>query len=320
MPASSAGCTSTGTDLARQHGVEGYYVRVAEPDQADAASPCDGFVPIKNRPPDQAFTRGASVVSPDALAFVRFGLRAADDPRILNTVKVIDALLRVETPPGPAWHRYPGDGYGEHDDGGPFDGNGIGRAWPLLTGERAHYELAAGRLPEAARLAAVLEAFGGAGGLLPEQVWDTADIPDRELFCGQASGSAMPLVWAHAEYLKLCRSLREGRIFDQPTQTVRRYLVEQVGGDRTIWRFNNKVSTISPGTTLRVETLDPAVVRWSDDGWHTVHDTPTRDTTLGVHLVDLPTTGLCAGARVAFTLQWPFQDRWEGVDFEVRVR
>ena len=135
----------TGTELASQHDVDGYYVRVAEPDQADAASPRDGFVPIKNRPPDQSSARGSSMVSLDALAFVRFGLRAADDPRMINTLKVIDATLKVDTPRGPAWHRYQGDGYGEHVDGAPFDGTGIGRAWPLLTGERAHYELAAGR-------------------------------------------------------------------------------------------------------------------------------------------------------------------------------
>lgn len=83
-------------------------------------------------------------MSPDALALVRFGLRAADDPRILNTVRVIDALLKVDLPAGPCWHRYNDDGYGEHEDGRPFDGTGVGRAWPLLTGERAHYELAAG--------------------------------------------------------------------------------------------------------------------------------------------------------------------------------
>ena len=117
--------------------------------------------------------RASSMVSPDALAFVRFGLRAPDDPRIANTVKVIDATLRVETPRGPAWHRYQGDGYGEHADGRPFDGTGIGRAWPLLTGERAHFELAAGRREVAEQLAQTLEAFAGESGLLPEQVWDT---------------------------------------------------------------------------------------------------------------------------------------------------
>jgi glucoamylase len=308
-----------GTELARQHGVDGYYVRVAEPDRADAASPCDGFVPIKNRPPDQSAARASSMVSPDALALVRFGLRAADDPRMLSTVKVIDATLRVETPCGPAWHRYQGDGYGEHADGGPFDGTGIGRAWPLLTAERAHYELAAGRKAVATELARALEAFAGDSGLLPEQVWDAADIPERELFLGHPSGSAMPLVWAHAEYLKLCRSLQDGRVFDRPPQTVQRYLVDKMTSHRVIWRFNNKVRTMPPGATLRVETLAPAVVHWSDDDWQTAQDVATRDSTLGVHVVDLPTMSLSAGACVALTFHWSDGDRWEGVNFEVRV-
>ena len=99
------------------------------------------------------------MVSLDALAFVRFGLRAPDDPRIVNTVKVVDATLKVDTPRGPVWHRYQGDGYGEHADGGPFDGTGVGRAWPLLTGERAHYELAAGRRDVAEATRARMEAW-----------------------------------------------------------------------------------------------------------------------------------------------------------------
>jgi len=307
------------TDLARRHGVDGYYVRVGEPDRADAASPRDGFVPIKNRPPDQSSARATALVSLDALAFVRFGLRAADDPRIVSTLKVIDATLKVDTPLGPAWHRYEGDGYGEHADGRPFDGTGVGRAWPLLTGERAHYELAAGRKDVADGLALALERFAGESGLLPEQVWDTADIPERDLFFGLASGSARPLVWAHAEYLKLCRSLRDGEVFDRPLQTVQRYLVDKVTSSRVIWRFNNKIRAIPIGATLRVETLAAAVVHWSVDGWRTVHDSPTRDTTLGVHLVDLPTAGLPTDAWVDLTFYWPQAAQWEGVDFRVGV-
>jgi len=307
------------TELARQHGVDGYYVRVGEPDRADAASPRDGFVPIKNRPPDQSSARATALVSLDALAFVRFGLRAADDPRIVSTLKVIDATLKVDTPLGPAWHRYEGDGYGEHADGRPFDGTGVGRAWPLLTGERAHYELAAGRKDVADGLAQALERFAGESGLLPEQVWDTADIPERDLAFGLASGSARPLVWAHAEYLKLCRSLRDGEVFDRPLQTVQRYLVDKVTSSRVIWRFNNKIRALPTGTTLRVETLAAAVVHWSVDGWRTVHDTATHDTTLGVHLVDLPTAGLPMGAWVDLTFYWPQVAKWEGVDFRVGV-
>jgi hypothetical protein len=181
------------------------------------------------------------MVSLDALAFVRFGLRAPDDPRIVNTVKVIDATLKVETPRGAAWHRYQGDGYGEHPDGEPFDGRGMGRAWPLLTGERGHYELAAGRTDAAGRLAEAM-------GRLRVRV---VSFPNR---CG-----IVPI------------SL----------------------------------------TALRVETLAPAIVPWSADGWSTAHDTATRDTTLGVHVADLDTRHLRQGDRVDLPSYWPEADRWE---------
>ena len=167
------------------------------------------------------------LISPDSLALVRFGLRAPDDPRILNTVRVIDARLKANLPQGPCWYRYNGDGYGEHEDGSPFDGTGIGRPWPLLAGERAHYELAAGRPQAAEDLLKVMELSTEGGRLIPEQVWDADDIPALELFRGKPTGSACPLVWAHSEYVKLRRSLRDGKIFDQPPQTVQRYQVEK---------------------------------------------------------------------------------------------
>jgi glucoamylase len=164
-----------------------------------------------------------------------------------------------------------------------------------------------------------MEAVAGESGLLPEQVWDSADIPERELFNGHASGSAMPLVWAHAEYLKLCRSLRDGEIFDRPPQTVQRYLLKKTTSPHISWRFNNKVRTMPAGRILRVETLAPAVVHWSADDWRTAHDTPTGDTTLGVHVADLHTMNLCAGDRVNLTFYWPDVDRWEGADFLVCI-
>jgi glucoamylase len=307
------------TDLAHEMGVEGYYVRIAPPEVGEAASPASGFVPIKNRPPAEMRQPATDIVSPDSLALVRFGLRAADDPRLVNTVQVIDAMLKVDTPSGPAWHRYDDDGYGEHADGSAFDGTGIGRAWPLLTGERAHYELAAGRRAEAVRLLHALEAFANDGGLIPEQVWDAEDIPKKELYYGRPSGSAMPLVWAHAEYVKLRRSLRDGVVFDMPAQTVQRYLKHRTGSPRAIWRFNHKCQTMPVGKTLRVEVRDAAIIHWSSDGWQTSHDAKTKDTGLGIHLVDLPTDDLSAGRGLTFTLYWPTEDRWEGTNFEVRI-
>ncbi len=308
-------------DLARQIGVEGYYVRIAPDVDGDgAASPLQGFVPIKNRTPDQSTVRAAQVISPDSLALVRFGLRAPDDPRILNTIKVVDALLRAKLPQGPCWYRYNGDGYGEHEDGSPFNGTGIGRPWPLLAGERAHYEIAAGRPEFADALLRVLEGSpAGASRLIPEQVWDSPDIPDLELFLGKPSGSACPLVWAHSEYIKLRRSLRDGRVFDQPPQTVQRYQVEKRRCEFFLWIFNNKVRSMPCGKTLRIALLSPATIHWSSDGWQTTFDTHTRDTTLGVHVADLQTDKLPVSHQIVFTLRWDADNRWEGVDFKVTV-
>lgn len=307
----------TETELARQVGVDGYYVRIAPPEVADAASPVSGFVPIKNRPPGQNCDAAAHMISPDALSLVRFGLRSAADPRIVNTVKMIDAILKFDTAHGPAWRRYNGDGYGEHADGRPFDGTGIGRPWPLLTGERAHFEIAAGRLAQAEALKVALSKFANAGGLLPEQIWDAADLPEKELRNGEPSGSAMPLVWAHSEYIKLCRSLADGCVYDMPAQTKERYQVRKMGSAHGIWRFNHKCRSVAVGKLLRVELLQPAVVHWSCDGWTTLADTATRDTGIGVHLADLPTAELPPGARVDFTFHWLDPARWEGTDFAV---
>lgn len=308
-----------GSSSGDEAGVEGYYVRIAPPDTAGAASPKDGYVPIKNRAPADTDRPAKAIVSPDALALVRFGLRAADDPRILDTVKVIDAQLRCELPQGPLWYRYNGDGYGEHADGAPFDGTGQGRPWPLLVGERAHYELAAGRKDKAASLLATFEGSAGPGGLLPEQVWDGPDMPERELRHGGPSGSAKPLVWAHSEHIKLLRSLRDGAVFDMPPQGVKRYIEGRTVSRLRAWRFNHKIRTIPAGKALRIEVLARAVVHWSSDNWATVHDTGTAANLFGIHLAELPVADAAPGNSIVFTFFWSDASRWENVDFSVGI-
>ena len=309
----------TGTDWCRDYQVQGYYVRIAPIEFEDGTVRFQKSVPVKNVAPAQAESPACHLVSPDALALVRFGLRKADDPRIVDTLKVVDALLKTETPSGPVWHRYNGDGYGEHADGQPFDGTGIGRAWPLLTGERAHFELAAGHHAEARRLLDTLESFAGSEGLLPEQIWDAPDLPERELFFGRPSGSAMPLVWAHAEHLKLLRSLHDGRLFDLPPQTIQRYLVNKIESPYQIWRFNHKIRSVAAGNILRIETLSPAVIHWSADDWTTSLDNATHDTGLALHVADLATASLAAGGQVKFTIRWLETGRWAGADFMVSI-
>jgi glucoamylase len=307
------------TELARRVGVDGYYVRIAPKDLLEHNGPADCEVEIKNHPGGVQAFPASEIVSVDALALVRFGLRAADDSRILNTIKVIDAMLKTETATGPVWHRYTHDGYGETEDGGPFINAGIGRGWPLLAGERAHYEIAAGRLDDAKFLLGVMGTQTSPGGMLPEQVWDAADIPHRELFNGHPSGSGMPLVWAHAEYLKLVRSLADGHVFDTPPGPVQRYIQDQTGSPLIIWRFNHQVRAVPHGKTLRIETLAPAQVRWSADEWKSDAEEVTRDTGLGIYFVDLPSSKLAPDSAVCFTFYWPEAERWEGRNFEVKI-
>ncbi len=303
------------TSLAATVGVAGYYVRIGSADVDAAATPAAGWIPIKNRPPDQTEVPADHIVSPDALALVRFGLRAAGDRRIVDTVAVIDHLLAVELPAGPVWRRYPGDGYGEHADGSPFDGTGIGRPWPLLTGERAHFELAAGRPERAGELADAMAGFAE-HGLLPEQVWDAPDIAEMELFKGRPSGSAMPLVWAHSEYLKLRRSIDLGAVFDMPPQTASRYLgTNSPTCAIAIWKTNHKIRQIARGRNLRIELPAPAVVRWSNDRWATSSDAATNPSKLGSHFVDLtPDPG---ATDIVFSIQW--DGGWDGSDYLVAI-
>jgi glucoamylase len=308
----------TDTPVARGNGVEGYYVRIA-PRTPSAASADPRLVLVRNRPDAEAHMRYDEMISPDVLSLVWLGLRAPDDSRILNTIHVIDRMLRTDTRNGPVWHRYNADGYGEHEDGSAFDGTGIGRGWPLLAGERGHYEVANHRPNEARRLLETMRAQAGNGGLIPEQIWDAQDIPARELYNGCPSGSAMPLVWAHAEYVKLVRSLQDGRVFDTPPQTVQRYITDNQSSPYAVWRFNNKARTLVAGKTLRIETRAPTVVHWSSDGWKTTVDSKSRDTTVGIWVTDLPTASLREGATVQFTLYWPEADRWEGCDYTVNV-
>lgn len=309
---------ATDTELSRQLGIDGYYMRIGSA-TGDGLSSARGLIPIRNRADVNEMLEAGMLVSPDALAFVRFGLRAADDIKMVNTVAAIDAVLRRDLPAGPYWYRYNDDGYGEQPDGSPFDGAGIGRLWPLLTGERAHYEIAAGRLAEAERLLATMEASASPGGLLPEQIWDGEDIPERELFLGQPSGSAMPLVWAHAEHIKLLRSLRDGAVFDMPPQTFHRYVKNRPPPAPIVWRRASPIGRIDVGRVLRLEFMEPARVHWSKDEWSTTTDTIASDTGLQTYLCDLPTRDLQPGSSVRFTIFWLARDCWDSADFAVAV-
>ena len=119
---SRAGSTSPAPTWPAASGSRAITLRSIPPELDEGLDPAsDGGDAQGADPPAKGDVPITEVVSPDALALVRFGLRAPDDPRIVDTVKVIDAVLKVETPARPVWHRYNGDGYGEHADGSPYD-------------------------------------------------------------------------------------------------------------------------------------------------------------------------------------------------------
>lgn len=286
----------TGTELAARWGVNSYYVRIA-PSQVLEQGPTalQQPIPLHNRG-DGAEVPAGEAIGTDFLQLVRFGLRQADDPLILQTIAVVDKLLKVDTPAGPVWRRYTGDGYGEHDDGSPYDGTGRGRPWPLLSGERGHYELVAGRDP-----LPYLQAMSGTSsrlGLIPEQVWDGSPIPARELEFGHPSGSARPLAWAHAEFAKLVVSRQLGRPVDRPAAVWQRYQGRRPAMSRAFWFPHAPIGEIPQGSRLVVALPWPALIRWGAEDGRAASEAATVDTGLGFHAAELASADVAAGRHI----------------------
>ena len=309
-----------GTPLAKEHGVSGYYMRATPPEMIEEREVGNLRVLMPNHHFGGKHRKAIDIVSPDALALVRFGLRRADDPRILNTVRVIDATLRRETKTGPGWVRSTYDGYGEKADGSPFKKTGIGRVWPLLAGERAHYELALGNHDQALELLRTMSRQTSPAGMIPEQVWDADDIPERFLFNGHPAGSGMPLVWAHSEYIKLLRSLHANAVWDMPSQTVERYLKSNHSANFQIWTTTQRRGWLAAGKNLRVDLNGPAHVEWTADGKSLT--VSTNETGFGLHCAMLPLHTVASAKEVAVSLT-PLHkdsDTLKPESFVIRIR
>jgi glucoamylase len=236
---------------------------------------------------------------------------------IQDTLRVIDAVLKVETPHGPCWHRYNHDGFGQRDDGSSYAYWGVGRVWPLLTGERGHYELAAGGDPELYH--DTMAKFSHGVGLLPEQVWDAPSLPMKHIEFGGPTGAAIPLMWAHAEYLKLSRSIEDRRVFDLVDPVVARYQAASYKPEPLeIWKLNRQIRSVPANTKVRLLASAPFQLHWSADNWMTVRDSLSTPTELGVHYVDV-LTGEEACKPLRFTFYWTAESRWEGRNFELAI-
>ncbi len=194
-----------------------YYLRISEkgrPDDAQTLQINSGGGSYDQR----------EIVDAGFLELVRLGIKSADDPLVRRSLAVVDRLLRVDTPVGPAWYRYNHDAYGERMDGAAYDGkNGAGRLWTLLTGERGEYEIAKGSYVEARKCLQAMVGFANGGLMLPEQVWDrrVSAAPGSQL--GAGTGSATPLAWSMAQFIRLAINLRQGKNIETPELVRSRY-------------------------------------------------------------------------------------------------
>lgn len=303
-------CFVTHTPLAEKHGVAGYYVRLGAPQKDGGLT---GRVHLSNR--EGETVPASALVSMDFSYLTRLGLRAAGDTRIRDTIAVTDALLRVATPSGPVYHRYNEDGYGEKADGSPFDGSGIGRLWPILTGERGHLALQSGEDP--LPYLETMARCASAGGLLPEQVWDSAPIASRGLVPGRPSGSAMPLLWAHAEYLKLLVARDTGKPVELLKSVEERYALEPRAAHTWHWRAEARFTRLVQGRKLAIEHREPFVLRYGFDGWHEVGERTAERGPFGVYGVAFSPEEIEEHSVMHFTRR--FDQGWEGVDYEITL-
>jgi glucoamylase len=161
--------------------------------------------------------------------------------------------------------------------------------------------------------------------MLPEQIWDYDDIPSRGMYRGRSAGSAQPLVWAHAEYLKLLRSVADGRVFDRIQVVEERYAVvkdkRSFKNHIEIYERGRPISSVYSGHTLRVVDREPFRIVYTFDEWATTLTLDSRSVGYSGSFVDISTAADQFGS-IIFTLMWPGnnqQNRWLGQNIHVSV-
>ncbi|HEX8557767.1 MAG TPA: glycoside hydrolase family 15 protein [Pyrinomonadaceae bacterium] len=237
-----------------RHGDGAYFLRLSFNEDPDDGEPFDvgnGGGVFDER----------EIVDAGFLELVRLGVRPPQDPLVARSLEVVDRVIRVETPNGASFYRYNHDGYGEMDDGRPWnwDGKytGKGRLWALLAGERGQYELALGRRADAARRLDAMAGFANAGRMIPEQVWDGPRAPRPEFRFGEGTGSATPLAWSMAQFIRLATNLEAGRNLDTPALVRERYAGREGPTPRANADFafpsQEALERAEAGQTFRVE-------------------------------------------------------------------
>ncbi|MFB6126330.1 MAG: glycoside hydrolase family 15 protein [Halolamina sp.] len=239
--------TATETGVER-HDRTPYYVRVTrngDPDAGNLRTLANGGPTLDER----------EIIDAGFLELVRLGIKPADDEVVQNSVDVVDDAIRVDTPHGPAFYRYNGDGYGEQEgdeEGAPWrmTANSKGRLWPIFTGERGEYELWAGTNdgpddPE--NLLETMAAFANEGRMIAEQVWDRAHGTAFDWTFGEGTGAATPLAWSMAQFVRLAHGVDAGEPVETPRFVRERYVERETPQAPSL-----RVDTDFVGNSLRV--------------------------------------------------------------------
>jgi glucan 1,4-alpha-glucosidase len=206
-----------------------------------------------------------AVIDAGFLELVRLGELPANDPDVAASLPVVDATIKSDTPSGRGWHRYNGDGYGDGaDDGHPWapSNKGTGHLWPALSAERGEHALVTGDAAGAASLLLGMKQFASGVGLIPEQDWELPDLAaspfgtDPTLASigfvnGGAAGSASPLTWSAASFVRLAADLDRGRNVVLPKATHMRY-VQHSQGATTLTVTSPADKSSVPGSPVTV--------------------------------------------------------------------
>jgi glucoamylase len=279
-----------------------YYIRLSKTGDPDAAINYN----VGNGGPtlDQR-----TVIDAGFLELVRLGEKAPTDPTIAESLPVVDATIESTTPSGPGWHRYNGDGYGDAaSDGHPWapTGKGTGHVWPVLSVERAEYDLLTSGSPTPSAVLSSLTEFASGIGLIPEQDWALPDLapsaygtpPETAsigFVDGKAAGSAAPLVWSAGAAVRLVQDVAAGRLLDRPAGTVERYISHPVGATTLSVTSPPDLSAVS-GSPITVSGTSTAGNTIVVAATNTDHDSQTSTATTiaaidGSFSVSVPISG-----------------------------
>jgi glucoamylase len=250
-----------------------------------------------------------AVIDAGFLELTRLGALAANDADVVQSLPVVDATIKTDTPSGPGWHRYNGDGYGDGAaDGHPWapSGQGTGHLWPVLSAERGEQSIQTGDSATAIALLDAMAKFSSGVGIIPEQDWESNDLPASPFGTdpttasigfvnGKPAGSASPLTWSAGAFVRLFADVAANKLVDQPAATLNRYVTHTQGQTTLTVTAPADLSSISgspvtvSGTTAPGNTVD--ILATNTD--HNSSTTAATTTALpdGSFSVDVPVTG-----------------------------